>query len=167
MGVSSCCLPPWWSARQRLLPSAERLNNAHRPAAIGALFSECERNDLGGWRVFLFGRFGPEQGSDLCDVGLAASTGKQAIVADTMKTSGQNVDQEAADELVGGQAHCLLAITVLDPVIFPTERNGLSIGANQAAVGDRNAVRISAEIGEDGFWTTERRLGINHPLRFA
>lgn len=84
-----------------------------------------------------------------------------------METAGQNVGQEAADEPAYGQAHCLLAITALDPAIFPTERNGLSIGADEAAVGDRNTVGISAEIGKYGFRPTERRFGIDLPFGFA
>ena len=38
-----------------------------------------------------------------------------------MESFGQNVDQEAADELRCGQAHDLLTITVFDPVVLPAE----------------------------------------------
>jgi len=37
------------------------------------------------------------------DVGLAAGAGQQPVVADAMKPLGQDVEQEAPDELVGAQ----------------------------------------------------------------
>ena len=55
-------------------------------------------------------------------------------MADAVKTVGQNMDQEAADELICAQVHCLLAVTILDPIIFPLERNCVGIGADEAAV---------------------------------
>jgi hypothetical protein len=37
------------------LAPPEGLDDAHLPAAVGAWFSQCERDDLGDWRVILFG----------------------------------------------------------------------------------------------------------------
>ena len=45
---------------------------------------------------------------------------------DAVESVGQHVDQEAADELVGGQPHDLLTVTVLDPVILPVEGDTVS-----------------------------------------
>ena len=44
------------------------------------------------------------------DVGLAAGAGEQAIVADAMEALGQDVEQEAADELVGVERHGPVAL---------------------------------------------------------
>jgi hypothetical protein len=63
------------------LATAEDFHNAHRPAAFRARFSKCERNDLGGWRVSLFGRFRPEQCADLGNIGLAACAGEQNLLS--------------------------------------------------------------------------------------
>lgn len=134
MGVLSCCLPPWWSARQRPLPAPEGLNDAHGSATVGAWFAQGERDDLGGWRVFLLDRFRAEQTAYLRDVGLAAGTGQDTIVADAVETVGENVDQEATDELAGFEAHDLLSITCFDPVILPAEGYRFSISADQTAV---------------------------------
>ena len=140
MGVPSCCLPPWWCACQRLFPASEYLNNAHRPATIRARFPKCERNDLGGWPVILSGYSCAEQRADLGDIGLAARAGEQTIVADAMEAIWKHMDQEAADELVGGKAHDGSPITILDPVIFPAECDSPGIRAEQPAVGDRDTV---------------------------
>ena len=39
----------------------------------------------------------------------APAIGEQAVVADAVEAAGQHVDEEAADELVAGQRHDLLA----------------------------------------------------------
>src|SRR6478609_4639013 len=42
--------------------------------------------------------------------------GEQAVVADAVEAFWQHVDEEAADELVGGERHLLVSIAVLDAV---------------------------------------------------
>ena len=42
-------------------------------------------------------------------------------MADAVEAVGQDVDQEAADELVGGERHKLVASVALGPVILPFE----------------------------------------------
>ena len=44
-------------------------------------------------------RFGSEQASDLRDIGGAVAVSEEPVVSDAMLASGQNVDQEPADEL--------------------------------------------------------------------
>lgn len=44
----------------------------------------------------------PEQPADVVERGLAAGIGEQAIVADAVEARGQDMEQEAADVLVGG-----------------------------------------------------------------
>lgn len=42
-------------------------------------------------------------------MGLSAPAGEQAIVADSVEALGQDVDEKAADELVGAEGHDTLA----------------------------------------------------------
>ena len=58
-----------------------------------------------------------KRGSCLARTGLA----RQAIVADAVKACGQHVNEEAPDELVGGQGHGLVAITPLGTIVLPFE----------------------------------------------
>ena len=51
---------------------------------------------------------------------------------DAIEAVGQDVDEEAANELGGGQPHDLLAVATLDAVVFPTERDGPGVRADQA-----------------------------------
>ena len=84
-----------------------------------------------------------------------------------MEPVGQDVDQEAADELGRGQTHDLLAIAVLDAVVLPSECDGVGIGADEAMVRDGHPMGISAQIGEHGLGAAEGWLGIHNPFGFA
>ena len=108
----SCCLLPRWGARHRFLAAPEDLDDAHGSAATGTWFAQGEWDDLGmgSWRGDLFGTLDAEQGADHSDVGLAGRTGQQAIMPDAMEAIGQDVDQEAADELGRGQPHDLVTL---------------------------------------------------------
>ena len=73
----------------------EDLDGDHAPAAAGAWrrwmrrqHGVCDLSRL--WRE--------EQFAGARDIGLAAGAGEQAVVADTMETFRQNVEQEAADD---------------------------------------------------------------------
>ena len=53
------------------------------------------------------------------------------------------------------------------PIVFPAERN-LAVGhADQARVGDGDAVGIAAEIGQHLLWSAEWRLGVDDPFDAA
>ena len=83
---------------------------------------------------------------------------------DAAEPIGQDVHQEASDELLPRQAHNFLAIAVLDAVIPPANRPHVGVGANKALVGDRHSMGVAAEIAEHGFWPVEGRFGIHHPF---
>jgi hypothetical protein len=53
------------------------------------------------------------------ELGLAIALAEKSVVTDALKTVRQDVEQEAANEFVGLQSHCLLLVVVA--VIFPTE----------------------------------------------
>ena len=95
----------WWGWRRAgLLPAREGFDHDHMPAAARTRWPSIrwifERVVLGRWRY-------REQLSGECDVGFVRSTGEQAIVADAMEALGQDMEQEAADELVRRQRHGL------------------------------------------------------------
>ena len=51
----------------------------------------------------------------------APAVGEETVVSDAVETVGQDVDQEAAYELVGVERHKLVASVALGPVILPFE----------------------------------------------
>ena len=86
---------------------------------------------------------------------------------DAVEAVGQDMDQEPADELVGGEAHHLLPVTVLDAVVLPAKRYGPGLGADKAVVRYGDAVGVAAEIGQNRLGAAEGGLGIDHPFGFA
>ena len=160
---------PRWCARHGFLTAPKDLDDAHRAAAAGAWFAQGERDDLGCRcrRGGLFWMRCPEQCADICDIDLAGRAGQQAIVPDTMEAIGQNMDQETAYELGGGQPHHLLPVTRLDAVVLPSEGDRLGISADQTGVRDRHSVGVAAEIGQHRVRPAEGRFGIDHPVGFT
>ena len=63
-----------------------------------------------------------EQAARAGDVVGARAAGEQAIVADAVEAVRQDVDQESADELGGGQCHDLLAITTFGAISAAARR---------------------------------------------
>ena len=53
------------------------------------------------------------------------------------------------------------------PLVFPFEGDALVGARDQAAVGDGNAVGLTAEIGEHRLGSGEGALGIDHPIDVA
>lgn len=74
------------------------------------------------------------------------------------------MQEKPPDELVRMKAHDLLAITCIAPIILPSEGNMVVIKFDDAAVGDSDAMGVSAEIGEHLVRTAERRLCIGDPF---
>jgi hypothetical protein len=52
------------------------------------------------------------------EVRLSGGAGEQAVVADAVEPARQDVEQEAADELVGSERHHLLSIGTIAAVIL-------------------------------------------------
>ena len=101
------------------------------------------------------------------DVVGARAAGEQAVVADAVEAVRQDVDQEAADELVGGECHDLLAIATIGTIVLPSEGDAGAVAGDQPAVGDGDAVGVARQIGQHGLWPAERALGIDDPFGSA
>ena len=60
-------------------------------------------------------------GAGAGDVAGASAGDEEAVVADAVEALGQDVDEEAVDELVGGQGHDLLPVASFGSVVRPRE----------------------------------------------
>jgi hypothetical protein len=116
---------------------------------------------------FAFGLLGCEQFTGERDVGGAGGLGQKTVVANAVEAARQDVDQEAADELVCCQRHQFVSIAAFDPIILPLEGDAAAVERDQAAVGDGDTVGVAREIGQHGLGSTERPLGIDHPFDLA
>ena len=66
------------------------------------------------------------------------------------------MEQEAADELLGGKRHRFLLTVV--PIVFPLEAHLTVFDIEQAVVGDGDAVGIAADVVEHLLGSGEGRL---------
>ena len=92
----------------------------------------------------------------------APAIGQEPEKADADKAAGQDVKQEAAQELLGTERHPSLLISV--GIILPAESNLAMFESHEAVVGDGYAMGIAGEIAEHMVGTTEGRLGVDDPV---
>src|SRR5215471_980577 len=145
----------------------EGLDDDHPPAAarasipvfvVATIFGVIARRSRVGYG---------EEPAGQCNVVGPFGIGEEAVVTDAMKSVGQDMDQEAADELVGVERHKLIASVALGPVILPFESDALAGEGDEPAVGNRSAVCVAGKIGEDGVGSAKRSLGIDDPFDLA
>jgi hypothetical protein len=72
------------------------------------------------------------------------------------------VKEKPAEELIDRETHDALAVVVCG--IAPPEGNVAMSKSDQSVVGDGDAVSVVSEIALHVFWSTEGRLGIDHPV---
>src|SRR3546814_2596634 len=71
-----------------------------------------------------------EQTAGAFEMILAPGAGEQAIVADAVESARQGVEQEAANELVSGQRHDLLAVGAALAIIFISDRKSTRLNSS-------------------------------------
>ncbi len=152
-----------WRARQQL-SGGEPLNDMHGASADGTV-------PVGGRaRVIWSGRWGLSGGVGSTGERLEAeweqrgsmAVGEEAEVTDAHETARQQVEQEAAQELIDGQSEQALLVGMGG--VSPAEGDRALFECNQSAVGDGDAMRVAAEIAQSVFGATEGWLGVDDPL---
>lgn len=79
-----------------------------------------------------------------------------------MEALRQDVQQEAADELAGGERHGAPALGSVETVILLTEDDAALVERGQPPVRDRDPMRIARQVGEHGL-----RTGVDDPSLLA
>src|ERR1700730_12183513 len=116
----------------------ECLDDDHAAAAAWARMREDARLGLSagiGARVLVASERRDEQLARADDVVGADAACEQAVMADAVKSFWQDMDEEAADELVDREPHDLLSRVAIDAVILVLERDAVVVAGKQAAVG--------------------------------
>ena len=90
------------------------------------------------------------------------AVGEESEVANANQTLGQNVDEEASQELIRGNGHDLLLAAV--GIVSPAERDAIVLEGHETMVGDGDAVGIAGQVVENMFGATEGWLGVDHPV---
>ena len=92
----------------------------------------------------------------------AVAVGEESEVADAHETGRQQMEQEAAQELIDRQSHEPFLVAVGG--IAPAEGD-VAIGeSDQPAVGNGDAMGIGAEIAQHMLRATEGSLGVDNPV---
>jgi hypothetical protein len=71
------------------------------------------------------------------------------------------VEREATEELIDGERHDLHAVPV--GVVPPAKADAAIDDGKQPVVGERDAVSIAAQVGEDVLGAGEGRLAVDDP----
>src|SRR3979409_446972 len=100
------------------------------------------------WRLHRRHRYG-DQFPGTRNAGLAGGSGEQPVVTDAVEPLWQDVEQEAPDELVGGERHGAQPRPAVAAVVLVAEGHAAFVEAEQAAIGDGDTVSVSGEKSED------------------
>jgi hypothetical protein len=82
-------------------------------------------------------------------------------VADAHEAAGEDVEQEAAQELLGGECHHLALVAIGG--VSPAEADDAVSEVDDAVVREGDAVGVAAEVLEDLFRPGEGLLGVDDP----
>ena len=124
----------------------ENLDDDHASAAAWARVREGGRlvaTIIIGICSLALGLLATEQLAGACDVVRAGSLGEQAVVSDAVEALRQDMDEEAANELVCCERHHLVAIGTFDPTVLVLEADSVFVERDQSAVGDSDAMGVA------------------------
>ena len=91
-----------------------------------------------------------------------SAVGEESEVADANQAAGQDVQQEAAQELIGGNGHDLLLAAV--GIVPPAEGDAIVLEGHETMVGDGDAMGVAGQIVEHMFGPAEGWLGVDDPV---
>ena len=92
--------------------------------------------------------------------------GDEAVMSDAVEAFGQDVDEEAADELIDIEGPGLMSYGVAAIVLVP-EGDALAVVFDETGVGECDAVGVAAEVLEDGVGSGEGCLDMDVPVEVA
>jgi hypothetical protein len=92
----------------------------------------------------------------------APPIGEEPKRADADQAAGQDVEQEAAQELLRIERHHSLLVPV--GIILPTESNLVMFESHEAVVGDGHAMGVAGEITQHMMGTAEGWFGVDDPV---
>ena len=110
---------------------------------------------------FLLGNL-PQPLADLRQFLFAATIGQKPKMANTHQTLRKNVQQKAADQLLTWQVHRLPAILIL--VVFVAHLDFTFGDRPDTRIADGGAIRVTGQIGHDGFGLSQPGFGVDDPL---
>jgi hypothetical protein len=96
---------------------------------------------------------------------LAVSIAQEAVVANAVESTGENMEEESPDELLGRESHDFLLIVVA--VVPPLELDLPVFDIHDPMIGNRDPVGVAADIVHHLLGSGERRFGVDDPFHMA
>src|SRR5437762_4609225 len=160
----SCCSSQrWWRPNRR--GASQLLHDAHGRTAVRA--NENRRGRRGRGLPRRNGEWHLEQLTRSSQVLPAAGVGEQAVVANAVEAAGKDMQQEAADELIGAERHRFVAGLAFGAIVLVAKADPALIERKQPRIGDGDAVRVAGKVGEHCRRAGEGPLGVDHPFASA
>ena len=97
------------------------------------------------------------------EAGLSGRADEKAVVPNTVEAARQDMEQEAADELIDRERHVLPPVAVVTTIVRVAEGDDSFVEGDQAAVRDCDPMGVAGQVGEHCLRSRERCLGIGHP----
>ena len=94
----------------------------------------------------------------------AVAVAAKAIVTDPLESGGYDVQQKAADEFSGWQAHLAPALRLTGAVVLVLESDLLVVHGKQALVADGDTMGVASQIVNHVRGATEGWVGVDDPL---
>ena len=156
--------------RRGLVAGFEDLDDDHASAAgrtyelvLPRLIGDLGSFDIGRRPVVL----SSEKAACESDIVGTVAIGEQAVMANAVEAFGEDVDQEAPDELMDRQGHGLVALWLLSSIILPGEGDVFVVDADEPTVGDGDPMGIAGEVVEHRVWSGEGFLGVDCKVGFV
>jgi hypothetical protein len=111
------------------------------------------------------GRSHAEELAAMLQLLFAVSIAQEPVIANTVESTGENVEEESPNELLGGESHDFLLIIVA--VVPPLELDLPVFDFQDPMIGNRNPVRVAADVIHHLPGSGERRFGVDDPFHIA
>jgi hypothetical protein len=108
------------------------------------------------------GRSHAEKLTAMLQLLLPMGIGEEAVIADAVESARENVQEEAADELVGRESHGFLLIVVA--IVSPGEFYLTIFDIDDPMIGDGHPVAVATNVVHHLLWSGEGRLGVHDPI---
>ena len=95
----------------------------------------------------------------------AVSIAQEPVIANAVESTGENVEQESPNELLGRERHDFLLIVVA--VVPPVEPDLAVFDLQDPMIGNRDPVGVAADVVHHLLGASEGRLGINDPFHIT
>lgn len=119
---------------------------------------------LGLRRVWV-GRSDAQELAAMLQLLFAVSIAQEPVIANAVESTGENVEEESPNELLGRERHDFLLIVVA--VVAPLELDLPVFDLQDPVIGNGDPMGVAADVVHHLLGAGERRLGVDDPFRMA